>query len=192
MARKITKILKQSKADVLVEISEDQQEQELNQKLVEALASEFGVDPNEDAVIDAFNQNPKGNAKIVKQLQDENPDEWNRDAQVEAWSEQEITVDPVDPNEPRDQLNPDSIIPVAARDHWFNWAWRPALSWIVVFLIPYVFVLVPAIKALLSYYFPEIEFVAPGVDSVVAISGIWLAIYGIGHTAKAIFQKPKV
>ena len=64
---------------------------------------------------------------------------------------------------------------------WFHHAWRPALSWLLIGLWLWNAVLIRV-------------FIAFGADiapipweQLVAFSGLWLAIYGGGHTVKSIW-----
>lgn len=76
-----------------------------------------------------------------------------------------------------------------ARETWFSWAWRPALSWLVIFLIGWNAVFLPMLNALTGMAVPGTPW-----DQISAIAGMWLSIYGIGHTVKdavkAIYAKP--
>ena len=71
-----------------------------------------------------------------------------------------------------------------SRDSFFSWGWRPAFSWLTAFMWVWTGVLVPVINAATQAHLAGIPY-----DSLVGFSGLWLAIYGGGHTAKAIFGK---
>jgi hypothetical protein len=64
---------------------------------------------------------------------------------------------------------------------FFHNGWRPALSWLVVAIIFNQFLAGAALRAVAG-----IDITAP-YEQVLGIAGIWLTIYGGGHTAKAIF-----
>lgn len=68
------------------------------------------------------------------------------------------------------------------RGPFYN-AWRPALSWLLIFLWLWNAMLVHVVNA-----FGAGVVVIPW-DQLVALSGLWLAIYGGGHTAKEIWGK---
>ena len=65
----------------------------------------------------------------------------------------------------------------------FAWAWRPALSWLLVLIIANQFLIAPVLKAAFG-----IDLSSP-YEQVLGVAAIWLTIYGGGHTAKAIFGK---
>lgn len=63
----------------------------------------------------------------------------------------------------------------------FHYAWRPAMSWLVVAIVGQTFLLAPWISALIG------KSVGTPYDQVLGISAVWLTIYGGGHTVKSIF-----
>jgi len=64
----------------------------------------------------------------------------------------------------------------------FSWAWRPAMSWLVIGIVANQFLIAPFVKAIGG----GDALMAPH-EHVLGIAGIWLTIYGGGHTFKAIF-----
>ena len=70
------------------------------------------------------------------------------------------------------------------RENFFAWGWRPAFSWLTAFLWAWNGVLRPIVVSLTGASLEAIPY-----DHLVGFSGLWLAIYGGGHTAKAIFGK---
>jgi hypothetical protein len=70
------------------------------------------------------------------------------------------------------------------RESFFAWGWRPAFSWLTAFLWAWNGVLRPVVVVLTGASLEAIPY-----DHLVGFSGLWLAIYGGGHTAKAIFGK---
>lgn len=72
------------------------------------------------------------------------------------------------------------------RETWFSWAWRPAMSWLLIILWAWAILVLPLINALSKLGIP-----LPPYDQILAFSGLWLAIYGGGHTIKAIYDGSK-
>ncbi len=70
------------------------------------------------------------------------------------------------------------------RESFFSWGWRPAMSWLLILLWLWGGVLLPLINAA---FHPAIT--ALSVADLVTFSGIWLAIYGGGHTVKDLATK---
>lgn len=73
-----------------------------------------------------------------------------------------------------------------ARDSFFSWGWRPAMSWLVIFLFGWAMVLVPLANSIFGA-----ALIAPATTDILQFAGIWLVIYGGGHTAKEIFGAKK-
>lgn len=71
-----------------------------------------------------------------------------------------------------------------SRDNAFAWAWRPALSWLLIFMWSWNAVLLPVANAALAAGIAGIPW-----EQLVGFSGLWLAIYGGGHTVKSIWGK---
>jgi len=72
----------------------------------------------------------------------------------------------------------------AARESWFAWGWRPAMSWLLIAMWAWAIILLPVIDAVWKLGIP-----APPYDQILAFAGIWLTIYGGGHTLKAIMGR---
>lgn len=66
---------------------------------------------------------------------------------------------------------------------WFHHAWRPSLSWLLISLWLWNALLLPLVNAFGSDVAP-----IPW-EQLVAFSGLWLAIYGGGHTIKNVWGK---
>lgn len=71
-----------------------------------------------------------------------------------------------------------------ARENAFAWAWRPALSWLLIFMWLWNAVALPVANAALAAGIASIPW-----EQLVGFSGLWLAIYGGGHTVKSIWGK---
>jgi hypothetical protein len=69
-----------------------------------------------------------------------------------------------------------------ARPSFFAWGWRPAFSWLTAFLWAWTAVVRPVVVSLTGVSIEAVPY-----DHLVGFSGLWLAIYGGGHTVKAIF-----
>lgn len=69
------------------------------------------------------------------------------------------------------------------RETWFSWAWRPALSWLLIVMWAWGVLFLPVVNALARLGIPPVPY-----DQLLAFSGIWLTIYGGGHTIKAIYD----
>lgn len=67
---------------------------------------------------------------------------------------------------------------------FFHSGWRPAMSWLVIFLFGWAMVLVPTVNAAFNA-----EIVPPSTEDILQFAGIWLVIYGGGHTAKSLWGK---
>ena len=65
------------------------------------------------------------------------------------------------------------------RESCFSWAWRPAMSWLLILLWLWGGMLLPLVNAAF-----HASITALSVADLVTFSGIWLAIYGGGHTVK--------
>jgi hypothetical protein len=65
---------------------------------------------------------------------------------------------------------------------FFDRGWRPAMSWLTAFMWIWNAVLLPVTNAATGASIPSIPY-----EHLVGFSGLWLAIYGGGHTVKSIF-----
>jgi len=71
-----------------------------------------------------------------------------------------------------------------ARETWFSWGWRPALSWLLMVLWSWAILIQPVLEALTHLGLPPVP-----LDSLLGFTGIWLTIYGGGHTLKAVMAR---
>ncbi len=67
---------------------------------------------------------------------------------------------------------------------FFHSGWRPAMSWLVIFLFGWALVILPVVNAAF-----KASIAAPPIDAIVQFSGLWLVVYGGGHTLKSIWGK---
>lgn len=70
------------------------------------------------------------------------------------------------------------------REAWFSWAWRPAMSWLLIILWAWGILVLPIVNAIWRLGIPLVPY-----DQLLNFSAIWLAIYGGGHTLKAVLQR---
>lgn len=134
-------------------------------RVIEALASGLGVEPLEDVIAHRADLDPHEFELVAQSVQEEHKPEWL------AY----LTLATAERNEMLERED--------ARESWFSWAWRPALSWLLMLLIVNEAMTMPVLRALGS----NIEMV--GWENIIAVSGIWLVIYGGGHTVKSVFGK---
>lgn len=66
---------------------------------------------------------------------------------------------------------------------WFHHAWRPGLSWLLISLWLWNALLLPVVNAFGADVAP-----IPW-EQLLGFSGLWLAIYGGGHTLKSVMRK---
>lgn len=72
----------------------------------------------------------------------------------------------------------------AARESWFAWGWRPAMSWLLIAMQAWAIIVLPVVNAVWRLAIPT-----PPYDQILGFAGIWLTIYGGGHTLKAIMGR---
>lgn len=68
----------------------------------------------------------------------------------------------------------------AGKSFWHS-GWRPGLSWLLIFMWMWNVVMAWGIQALSGVPVPIVPW-----EQLLAFSGLWLAIYGGGHTLKSI------
>lgn len=73
------------------------------------------------------------------------------------------------------------------KEQWWAWGWRPAWMWLLGFLWVYQMTLQPIIRAALL---PDLE-MRDSAD-LLAVSGIFMALYMGGHTAKKVIPGSRV
>ena len=126
--------------------------------VIDTLAKKIGVDPTPEAIKDAYTKTPEVVTAAVKTTEDENGAELLAEARkaAELYKRED-----------------------AKGGFWS--AWRPAMSWLVIFLWLWNAVLVGLINAALGASIPSAPY-----DMLVTFSSLWLIVYGGGHTAKSI------
>lgn len=68
-----------------------------------------------------------------------------------------------------------------ASDHWFKWAWRQALSWLLIAMWGWNAFVAQVVSLVVGTRVDLIPY-----EHLLAFSGIWLTIYGGGHTLKSV------
>ena len=125
-----------------------------------AVAQALGVDATPEAVADALNR--PGASSAVQQVEAE---------QGDRWAEYMLQA-----NKAQAQLATDET----AKGPWHS-GWRPALSWLLIGMWLWNAMLAPVVSVVLPTPIPLIPY-----EHLLAFSGIWLTIYGGGHTLKSV------
>lgn len=131
--------------------------------VVTAIAEEIGASPTPKAIAEAWQQAPASVEAGIAKVATEHAEYWQGLA-AEARKAAELFA--------RED----------ARETFFSWGWRPAMSWIVIAMIAWRVFAGPIVNALL----PVAIELTPW-EYVLAIMATWTAIYGGGHTVKAVF-----
>jgi len=133
--------------------------------VIESLGAALGVEPTPEAIAARYDAAPEEVASVMREVEDgRTPEEWQALEQVERNRAALL--------EREDE-----------RESWFSWGWRPAMSWLLIFLWLWGLFLQPLTTAFGA------EVGSPPIDDLLAFSGIWLAIYGGGHTLKSVLGK---
>lgn len=134
-------------------------------KVVEKLGEALGVPPTVEEVTVAIEAAPDVAGPAVREVEAADPEYWQFMARADdnrtALLEREDK-----------------------REHWFSWAWRPAMCWLLIFLWAWNGMLLPVANAAIGAAIPSMPW-----EQLVAFSGLWLAIYGGGNTALRIWGK---
>jgi hypothetical protein len=127
--------------------------------VVDTIAKKIGVDPTPEAIKDAYDKAPEVVTAAVKVTETENGAELLAEARKAA-----------------------EIFKREDAKGGFWSAWRPAMSWLVLFLWLWNAVLIGLVNAALGSKIAVVPY-----DMLVTFSSLWLIVYGGGHTAKSIF-----
>lgn len=138
---------------------------EASAKVIEALADAFGAQPAPEAVKAAIEADPKA-ASTVQAIERERSAEWIAYLTM-ATSQRDQMLDRED-----------------ARDSVFSWGWRPAMSWMLLFLWWWNGVILPIVNATAGASIASIPW-----EHLLGFAGLWLAIYGGGHTIKSVLGR---
>lgn len=125
-------------------------------KVVDKIAAKVGVKPTAADIEKAYKTVPEAVASAVKE--------------VEAEFSAEIDLDALFARE--DQKS------------FFAWGWRPAMSWLLIWLWVWNTTLMPLLNSALKATLPPVPY-----EHLIAFCGVWLVIYGGGHTLKSVFGK---
>lgn len=131
--------------------------------IIGALADALGTDPTPEAVAEKVEADPSAAASAVQQVEASKGDVI---AAIHAETARQLAL------------------AETARESFFSWGWRPAMSWTLIGLWLWAMLILPTLKALAL---PALQPVP--MDNLLAFTGIWLTIYGGGHTIKAVLGK---
>jgi hypothetical protein len=154
-------ILAQIGAPILKKLLEDKIGSGVADSIVNTIAAKLGVDPTPEAIGAKYQADPVATAEAVQQVEAEHADKWLATAARDSMIAREDT-----------------------HETFFAWGWRPAMSWLVIFLFAWAMVVLPLVNTAFKSSIP-----IPSMDSILQFSGIWLVIYGGGHTIKEVFAK---
>lgn len=148
---------------VLSEALPDGVTKDLSHVVVDTIASKIGVKPTPEAIADAYQKAPDVVAEEVLKIEETFGAEWL----AMALSGRDKMIERED-----------------SRDSFFAWAWRPAMSWLQIWLWAWNTTVRPLVNAAFHSTLPEVPY-----EVLVSFAGIWLVIYGGGHTIKSVFGK---
>lgn len=126
--------------------------------IVDALAGQLGVAPTPEAVAEAAQAEPEKFERVALDV------ETRMAAGMAA----------------RDAL----LLREDGRETFFAWGWRPAMSWLVIFLFGWAMVILPLVNSAFNSDVP-----IPASEDILRLAGLWLVIYGGGHTLKSVMGK---
>lgn len=138
---------------------------EASAQVIEALAKAFGAQPSPEAVQAAIEADPEAAAK-VQAIERERSAEWVAYLTM-ATSQRNRMLDRED-----------------ERGNVLSWGWRPAMSWMLLFLWSWNGVILPIVNAIAGTSIVPIPW-----EHLLGFAGLWLAIYGGGHTIKSVLGK---
>lgn len=130
--------------------------------VIERLGTALGVDPTPEAIAERYDEEPTVTATVMREVEDSStPEEWR-------------ALETAENNRAKLLEREDE------RESWFSWAWRPAMCWLLILLWLWGLLVQPIVVAM------GMEVAPAPIDSLVAFSGLWLAIYGGGNTIKSV------
>ena len=125
-----------------------------------AIAEALGVEPSPEAVADALTQ--PGADAALRSLEAAQADRWAEYMLVAGKAQAELAA------------------AEAARGFWHA-GWRPALSWLLIAMWLWNALGAPVVSVFAPAPIPLVPW-----EHLLAFSGIWLTIYGGGHTLKSV------
>lgn len=131
--------------------------------VIDVLSAALGVDPTPEAIDAAHKADPVATETIIKQVEDSG-------AAMTAFAEA--------------LKSRDALLAGEDLKGFFSWGWRPGLSWSLIFLCLWTWVLVPLVNAAM-----HTQVAGPAPGDILTLGGLWLTIYGGGHTVKEIWGK---
>jgi hypothetical protein len=134
-------------------------------QVIEALAKAFGAQPTPEAVKAAIEADPQAAAKI-QAIERERSVEWVAYLTM-ATSQRNRMLDRED-----------------ERGSVVSWGWRPAMSWMLLFLWSWNGVILPIVNATAGASIASIPW-----EHLLGFAGLWLAVYGGGHTIKSVLRR---
>ena len=69
-------------------------------------------------------------------------------------------------------------------ENWIQWAWRPVMSWQLILFWFWNSMILPVAIGVTGVQVERIPY-----DQLLAYTGIWLTIYGGGHTLKSVMER---
>lgn len=138
---------------------------EASAKVIEALADALGAEPELEAVKKAIEADPNADRR-VQAIERERSAEWIAYLTM-ATSQRNQMLDRED-----------------ERGSVFSWGWRPAMSWMLLFLWSWNGVILPVANATAGASIVPIPW-----EHLLGFAGLWLAIYGGGHTIKSVLAR---
>lgn len=139
---------------------------EASAQAIEALAKVFGVEPTPEAVESAIKADPEAEAKL-RAVEAERSAEWMAYLTM-ATAQRNRMLE-------REEERP------------FSRDWRPAMSWLLILMWFWNAMLLPVINSF------GMNIANVPWEQLLGFSGLWLAIYGGGHTIKSVMglRSPK-
>jgi len=131
--------------------------------VIGALAEALGTDATPEAVAAKVEADPAAAAKTVQTVEASQGDVI---AAIHAETARQLAL------------------AETARESFFSWGWRPAMSWLLIGLWAWALLILPTLKATILPALHPIP-----MENLTAFTGIWLTIYGGGHTLKSIFGR---
>jgi hypothetical protein len=131
---------------------------DLSGQVLDTIAGKLGVEPTPEAIKNCHDSNPDAVANAVKETE----------AEMSTLLVQ----------------GRDGMIAREDAKGWFWNAWRPAMSWLLIWMWGWNTTLLPLLNAAFRSTLPAVPY-----DTLISFCGIWLVIYGGGHTLKSVFGK---
>jgi hypothetical protein len=128
--------------------------------VVEKLGAALGTAPTPEAIADRYQADPDAVTTAAQEVESSDPAMWKYLAGADANKAELLRRED-------------------ERESPFSWAWRPTMSWLIILLWAWCGLLLPVINAAFGAAIATLS-----VADLLALSGVWLAIYSGGHTVK--------